>query len=144
MRHSAAMTPPRLPYIDEHAIVVARPRDRVWVALEQETAGMLLGSGRGPLRRLLGTDPPAGFGVASSSPAERLELEGRHRFARYKLTFVLTDAPADATRVVAQTIAEFPGVHGRVYRALVIGTGLHVVAMRRLLGSVRRACVAQV
>jgi hypothetical protein len=40
------------------------------------------------------------------------------------------------TRLVAETRAEFPGVKGRAYRALVIDTRAHVLVVRRLLGTV--------
>jgi hypothetical protein len=40
--------------------------------------------------------------------------------------------------VIAETRAVFPGLKGRVYRALVIGTRLHVLAVRRVLGGVSR------
>jgi hypothetical protein len=49
----------------------------------------------------------------------------------------------DRTRIRAQTRAAFPGALGRVYRALVIGTGLHRVLVRRLLHRIEgRACLA--
>jgi hypothetical protein len=88
---------------------------------------------------LLGTDPAPGFAVAATLPGERLELAGRHRFARYVLAFELRDGPPGITRLAAQSFAEFPGLHGRAYRALVIGTRLHVVATRRLLREIRRS-----
>jgi hypothetical protein len=34
--------------------------------------------------------------------------------------------------------ADFPGVRCRVYRALGIGTGVHVLGARRMLRSIRR------
>jgi hypothetical protein len=134
-----AATP--LPYVDEHAIEVAVPRDQAWAALRRYVADSLLTSGGGAFRRLLGTDPPPGFEIAAATPPQRLELAGRHRFARYILAFELADAAAGTTRVYARTFADFPGVHGRTYRALVIGTGLHIVATRRILRSIRRCAL---
>jgi hypothetical protein len=50
-----------------------------------------------PIAGLLGTQPRAGFEVLDSAPARSLTLAGRRRFARYMLTFELTDA-AEAVR----------------------------------------------
>lgn len=66
---------------------------------------------------------------------------GRHRFSRYALTFRLRDAGA-ATVVTAESRAEFPGVTGTAYRALVVGSGGHVVAVRRMLARVASEAVA--
>ena len=38
----------------------------------------------------------------------------------------------------AETRAEFPRLRGSVYRALVIGTRMHVLVTRRILGGVKR------
>jgi hypothetical protein len=127
-----------LPYLDEHTLTIAAPRDRVWTALQRYAATQLRVAPDGLLARALGTDPPAGFEVADSTPHERLTLTGRHHFSRYLLVFDLGDAPDGATRLRATSYAAFPGPHGRVYRTLVIGTRLHVVATNHILRSVRR------
>lgn len=54
----------------------------------------------------------------------------------------LRDAPGGGTLLRATTYAEFPGLRGRGYRALVIGSRLHVVATRGMLRSVARASQA--
>jgi hypothetical protein len=55
----------------------------------------------------------------------------------------LEEAGADHTRIRAQTWAAFPGVLGRVYRALVIGTRAHRLVVRRLLRRIEgQACLA--
>ena len=95
------MSPPQLPYVDEHAIEVAVPRDRAWEALRRYVADSLLASGGGAFRWLLATDRPAGFAIAAATPPERLQLAGRHRFSRYMLAFELSDAAAGTTRVSA-------------------------------------------
>ena len=64
-------------------------------------------------------------------------LEGEHRFSRYALIFRLEALPGERSRVRAESRAAFPGLHGRAYRALVIGTRGHVVAVNRLLRAVR-------
>ena len=70
--------------------------------------------------------------------AERLALAGRHRFSTYLLRFRLEEAGPGSTRLVAETRAAFPGLKGSVYRAVVIGTRMHVVVTRRLLTATKR------
>lgn len=127
-----------LPYIDEHAIAVAAPRDVVWTALcryADASIGLPQGS---TLGRLLGTDPAGGFAVTASRPRRHLGLGGRHRFSRYLLTFDLGDLPDGGTRVSARSYGEFPGLHGFVYRTLVIGSRGHVLSVRHMLRGIRR------
>jgi hypothetical protein len=135
----------QLPYIDEHAISIGAPRDRVWTVLA-EVLRREIGGGSG-VARALGCDPAhgtprfdgspgqtlPGFRVAESEPGWRLALRGRHRFSDYQLTFLLDDG-----HLRAQTHAAFPGVLGRLYRAAVIGTGGHRIVTRRLLRQVAR------
>ena len=79
-----------------------------------------------------------GFEVTSAEPARELVLEGSHRFSNYRLAFVIEPAAGSGSRLRAITHAEFPGLGGRVYRALVIGTRGHVVAVRNMLRAIRR------
>jgi hypothetical protein len=53
----------------------------------------------------------------------------------------MTEQP-DGTRLSARTDAAFPGIHGRAYRAAVIGSGGHRRVMERMLRSIRRAAEA--
>ena len=132
----------RLPYIDEYATGVQGPPEHTWVAITRVLRGELTGAR--PLTRVLGASPGErsgdwngdldgatlpGFAVVDARRPERLELRGRHRFARYSLVFLI-----DGDRVRAQTYATFPGVKGRVYRALVISSGAHRVVRRGVLG----------
>jgi hypothetical protein len=133
--------PHDLPYIDQHALTIDAPRASVWAALERY-AGESIGASKFELLgRLLGAEPRSGFEVAQREPERRLALAGRHRFSRYRLVFDLDDGPEGSTELRASTYAIFPGVHGRVYRALVIGTRLHVLATRGMLHAVRRRSV---
>jgi hypothetical protein len=150
----------QLPYIDEHSIRVGATREQVWGALASvlrtdlggatpawltRALGLVPAQGRGDWRGTLAVgDALPGFEVAQLRPPERLELRGRHRFSRYALVFEL-DAPAPAPApsatvctLRAQTWAEFPGVVGRAYGALVVGTRGHRLVVRRLLRSVAR------
>lgn len=126
-----------LPYLDEHRLGIAAPRDLVWAALMRYVASLGVSEG-GPLARLLGTEPRTGFAVSRAVPGQQLNLSGRHRFARYTLVFEVAEVPDGQTVLCARSYADFPGLHGRAYRALVIGTRFHVVATRRLLRSIRR------
>ncbi|MBB5888924.1 SRPBCC family protein [Kutzneria kofuensis] len=137
-----------LPFIDEHEVLVAAPPAQVWRALVDH-AGSL--DSPQPLALVLGTEPRrasgtpfepgstvAGFAVAEAEPGRLLRLTGRHRFSRYELTFTLAAQPG-GTVLAARSNAEFPGLHGFVYRSLVIGSGGHRVVVRRLLASIKRA-----
>ncbi|BBZ37245.1 hypothetical protein MCNS_03080 [Mycobacterium conspicuum] len=113
-----------MPYIDEHAITVDANREETWSALLRVMC-------RDPLNP---ASVPIGFVLDEARPYERFALKGRHPFAVYRLVFELdVDPTPRRTRVRAQTWAAFPGPHGKVYRALVIGTGGHRVAVRRML-----------
>lgn len=128
-------------YIDEHAIRIDAPRGRVWESLQQYVDAFLRATERSPLGTLLGTRPRAGFAVAGVEPGRQLSLAGRHRFSRYELVFELDEAQGGGTQLRAQTYADFPGLRGRVYRALVIGTRGHVLATNYILRSVQRRAV---
>jgi hypothetical protein len=125
------------PFVDEHRIEIAAPRGLVWTALRRYVDSSLRLAG--PMRRLLRTEPPAGFEVTREVPNRHLALAGRHRFARYLLAFDLADGAAGMTLLSARTYAAFPGPHGRAYRAVVIGTRGHVVAVKHILRGIRRA-----
>jgi hypothetical protein len=143
-----------LPYIDEHATTIGASRERVWAAL---AATLLASLGRtlpGAIARPWGLVPArprarrggtlqrgdalSGFTVARSQPPGRLELRGRHRFSRYALVFELGDEPDGRCTLRARTWAEFPGLAGRAYRALVIGSGAHRIFVRRMLRDIAR------
>jgi hypothetical protein len=112
----------RLPYIDEHAISVGANRDDTWSALLR----VMCRDPRDP-----STVPP-GFVLDEARAPERFALKGRHPFAIYRWVFELDDLAHD-TRLRSATWAAFPGLHGKVYRALVIGSGGHRVVVRRML-----------
>ena len=113
----------RLPYIDEYAIPVTADRTATWQAV----------------LRVMCRDPqdpttvPLGFVLDEAAPPERFAIKGRHWFATYRLVFILTELPDGSTRLAAQTWAAFPGLKGRIYRALVIGSGGHRVVCRKML-----------
>jgi hypothetical protein len=135
------------PLIDEHERCIDADRERVWVAL-----GRMLSRSDSLLTtiviRLVGARPRraagdplgegstiAGFVVSGAVRPEMLRLEGRHRFSHYALTFRLRDA-GGATIVTAESRAEFRSIGGPAYRALVVGSGAHVVAVRRMLARI--------
>jgi hypothetical protein len=141
-----------LPYVDELPIEIGADRNATWAALLGVVeASFASARGRGPAR-LLGcedTQPSGprplaqgsafpGFHVESAEPPSELGLAGRHRFSTYLLSFRLEDAGRGRTRLVAETHAAFPGLKGSIYRALVIGTRMHVLVTRGLLTATKR------
>jgi hypothetical protein len=141
-----------LPHLDEHATVVAAPPSLVWPALLRGTEGVTRSSASSRFARLVGCADTAasgprplaagsafpGFHVEVATEPAELALAGSHRFSNYALIFRLDDLGDGRTRVRAETRAEFPGAKGRVYRTLVIGTRMHVLATNRILASVKR------
>jgi hypothetical protein len=95
----------RLPYIDQHSIVIGATRARVWDVLAAA------------LRADLGGATPKLF-------ARALQLQPAKLHGDW--------------RVTAHTSAAFPGLAGRAYRALVIGTGGHRIVVKQLLRAVAR------
>jgi hypothetical protein len=129
-----SVAPDQLPYIDEHSATIAVEREATWEALLRVVEGTFSSSGPRPLAE--GSTLP-GFHVTAARPPEELALAGSHRFSNYALTFCLDELGGGATRVRAETRAEFPGAKGGVYRTLVIGTRIHVLVTRRVLAAVR-------
>jgi hypothetical protein len=127
--------PDELPYVDEHTVIVELPPDEAFARLDHYVGRVWARPDRRWVEHLLGTEHPGGFAVESSQPPERMVLAGRHRFARYRLEFHLTEVPA-GTRLTARTHARFPGPHGFAYETLVIRSRLHVVATRRILRAI--------
>ena len=117
----------RLPYIDEHAITVHANRAETWAALLRVLCR----------DSLTPSTVPTGFVLDECRPPERFTLKGRHPFSIYRWVFELDDQTVAAgpplTRVRSQTWAAFPGLPGSIYRAMVIGTGLHRVVVRSIL-----------
>jgi hypothetical protein len=141
-----------LPRVDEHTTVIAAGVDQVWPALLEtldrtfsrpgvsayaRIIGCAEATAAGPRPLAEGAKIP-GFRVAAASPARELVLEGRHRFSSYVLTFRLDPLGSGSSRLRAESRASFRGMAGRLYRLLVIGTGAHVVTVRRLLAEIRR------
>ncbi|MBV8179063.1 MAG: hypothetical protein JOY55_19590 [Mycobacterium sp.] len=123
----------RLPYIDEHAITVAANREDTWSALLR----VMCHDPRDP------SSVPAGFVLDEAQPPARFALKGRHPFAIYRWVFELDAEAPQRTRIRAATWADFPGLHGKAYRALVIGTGGHRVAVRYTLKRIAAALITE-
>ena len=142
----------RLPHVDEHDTTIEARPGAAWDALLRVVEGSFASPRAGRGARLLGcADLEAagprplaagsslpGFHVERAEPARELALRGSHRFSDYALIFRLDELDGGLTRLRAETRASFPGLKGRVYRALVIGTRGHVLVVRCLLGAVRR------
>jgi hypothetical protein len=139
-----------LPFIDEHSVEVPASPEETWDALIK-TFGS---SANGPFvyyAKLIGVDPirsegpldhvgstRTGFRVTAAIAPELLILSGRHRFSEYSLEWRIARLPGGKARLSAVTRARFPGIKGRVYKALVIDSGAHARITRRMLGSVAR------
>jgi len=142
----------RLPVLDVHTTMVAASIDAVWAPLLETLDRTFSRPGASGFARLVGCADSAasgsrplargatipGFRVAAAVPGRELVLEGRHRFSSYALIFCLERVGAGSTLLRAESRADFPGFPGRVYRLIVVGTGGHVIAVRRLLSAVRR------
>lgn len=141
-----------LPHIDEHAIEIAAPPAPVWEALLHvveasvssgaapslaQAVGCADTEASGP-RPLAAGSVVTGFHVAAAERPVELALAGSHRFSSYALIFRLDELGGGRTRLRAETRAEFPGFKGSVYRALVIGTRMHVLVTRRMIGAAKR------
>lgn len=140
-----------LPLIDEHTVVIPAPVDEVWpslldtvdrpgsrpLTLYTSLIGCEATTASGPRPLAEGATIP-GFRVAVAIPQQELTLEGRHRFSNYALTYRLEPHGRGSSRLRAESRADFPGLGGRAYRLLIVGTRMHVVAVRRILNAVRR------
>ena len=140
-----------LPHIDTHEIAIDAPPEAVWEALGRVAGGSFSGSASQRFAKAVGcreltvSGSPTetgstfpGFRVAAAEPALELRLEGQHRFSRYELVFRLDEPSPGTTHLSAETRAVFPGLKGRLYRTLVIGTRIHVLATRRMLDATKR------
>lgn len=128
-----------LPLLDEHSATIAAPRPAVWEAV-RSLALSLAESEHAVLGVVLGTVPRSGFRLDGEVDGREVALAGRHRFARYRLLFAVSDAPGGATTLSVQSYASFPGLRGRLYRSLLLGTRGHLLAVRGMIRQVRRSC----
>jgi hypothetical protein len=145
-------SPKRLPHVDEHALVVEAGCDATWTALLRVVEGTVSAGAVPRFARILGCADTAaagprplaegsalpGFHIAVAERPTELALAGSHRFSSYALVFRLEESGEGRTRVRAETRAEFPHLKGAIYRGLVIGTRMHVLATRRILAGVKR------
>ena len=147
--YSAMVDSDALPHIDEHVTIVDADVDTTWAACLRVAdasfgpvgrTARLLGcediAASGPRPLTTGSTLP-GFHVETADPGKTLGLSGRHRFSSYALIFRL-EPNGNGTTVRAETRADFPGIKGGVYRALVIRTRGHVLVTRRLLRAMKR------
>ncbi len=140
-----------LPYVDEHSVTIEAGGEKTWGALLRVVEGSFGSGATGRFAGLLGcADTVAsgprplatgstvpGFHVEAAEAPRELTLAGSHRFSNYALIFRLEERDG-GTVLRAETRAEFPGLKGRAYRTLVIGTRTHVLFTRRMLNATAR------
>jgi len=145
-----------LPWVDEHAAELGAPVGVAWPALLRTVERMTAGGAAPRYARAVGcadTGPGGprplevgstipGFHVGALVPERELTLLGSHRFSDYALVFRLEGLGGRRSRLVAETRGDFPGLKGRAYRALVIGTRMHALVIRRVLRNVARRVTA--
>jgi hypothetical protein len=141
-----------LPHVDEHATEIAAAPSEVWVAAVVTVERSFSQPAAAAYARLVGCEPAGasgsrplatgsdfpGFRVTKAVPESELVLVGRHHFSTYAMILRFEAVGTGRTRLRAETRAVFPGVMGRAYRALVIGSHGHAVGMRRLLTGIKR------
>lgn len=142
----------RLPYVDEHSIEIEADSESTWEAASRVVDGSFASAPSSTFARLLGcadvdVSGPRPLAAGSTFPGFRVEaaerpwelgLGGSHRFSRYALILRVDALDGGRSRLRAETRAEFPGLKGRAYRVLVIGTRGHVFLLRRLLAATKR------
>jgi hypothetical protein len=140
-----------LPRLDERAVVVAAAPDAAWHAALRTFRSAFAAPAARAAARLLGCQPAGisgwdrpvpgstvpGFRVVTAEPPTLLVVAGRHRFSRYGIAVRISPAER-GSRVSVESRATFPGPHGALYRLAVVGSGVHVLAVRRLLRQVAR------
>lgn len=141
-----------LPFIDVWSVDIDAPARAVWDAVLDSMPGP---HGSWPLRawaivwgaeprdanglgaHVLGAERP-GLAVCEVVVPATYALAGRHRFARYQVVFRIEQRGASQSRLSAETFADFPGAAGRLYRAVVIDSRGHALAVRATLQVMRR------
>ena len=132
----------KLPFIDEHRIPVAASPERTWDALLRFSRRRLERPAPKAFIALWQLEPKSGFERVAESAPRHLALRGRHRFSDYELAFDVDTGP-DGVTLCATTSAVFPGLAGRAYRALVIGSRGHRLAVGYMLASIARSAASR-
>lgn len=132
-----------LPSVDEHRRTIAASPEQAWEAVSKLVRRRLTRPAPSAFVALWKLEPKSGFAVDEEEAPRHLTLRGRHRFSRYELAFDVEPTDGGVT-VLARTHAEFPGLAGRAYRALVIGSGGHRLAVRQMLRQIARAAEPRV
>ena len=127
-----------LPFVDEHRTHVSASPERTWEAVLSFSRRRLGRPAPKAFVALWGLEPKSGFATAEQIAPRHLTLRGHHRFSDYQLTFDVDSGP-DGVTLRATTSAIFPGLAGRAYRALVIGSRGHRLAVKQMLASIARS-----
>jgi hypothetical protein len=146
----AGMVDSALPYIDEHEISVNVPASVAWTAAVAAFGRLTTRPALRIFAKAIQCRPDhaigaavtvgealPGFLVTRCEVPREWSLEGEHLFSRYAVTFRIASVDSEHCRVAAQSSAEFPGLHGKIYRTIVIGSGGHAIGVRRILRSIK-------
>lgn len=140
-----------LPFVDAWSVDVEASPRTVWDTVLDSMPGpygslllrlwaMVWGAdpaeANGLASHVLGAERP-GLAVCEVVPPATYALTGRHRFARYQVVFRIDQRGATRSRLTAETFADFQGPAGRLYRAVVIGSRAHALAVRATLHLIR-------
>jgi hypothetical protein len=139
-----------LPFVDRHCIQVDSAASDTWRAIDQVMHSGYGGTGTAALAVVLGSEVRGatgasltpgstivGFTVIESEPGRTVLFAGRHRFSRYSLRLDI-----EGRELCATTHAAFPGIRGGFYKVVLLRTGAHPFAMKRLLGRIKRRAEA--
>lgn len=142
----------RLPLVDEHEVVIQAAGADVWpllldtvdrafgtagAAAYARAVGSANATAGGPRPLAQGSTVP-GFRVVALTSGSEIVLVGRHRFSSYALILRLSVDAAGRSRLRAESRADFPGLLGGAYRLVVVRSGGHVIAVRRLLRGIKQ------
>lgn len=145
-----------LPFIDRHGLVIEADPASVWEALVailprwmgSKPGGVYAGLIGARDRRVQGSPDRVGstlvgFHITEAERPGRLVMRGSHHFSEYELIWTIDDLEDGRCHLQAETRARFPGIHGRAYRALVVGSGMHVRTLRKVLAAISRRAVQE-
>lgn len=143
--------PGDLPSVAEHSTAVSAPAEVTWEQLIDFLPRALGPPGATAVARVLGCDVDraggevgeegstlAGFEVVAAEPPALLALAGQHHFSRYEIALRIEPIGDAESRLIAETSAIYPRIHGRAFRLLTVATGAEALVASGFLATVKR------